>query len=154
MADTPPAPFGRVLTAILTPFTDDGSVDYATFWKLIRHLASNGSNGIVVAGTTGESPTLTRAEKLALFKAAVDAAKGSMSVIACVGTYDTRESMELASAAATSGVDGFLERHGKEITDGKPAGIKPCAAKLDIALEIDANLFLPQGTRLLLVLLR
>jgi 4-hydroxy-tetrahydrodipicolinate synthase len=108
MADTPPAPFGRVLTAILTPFTDDGSVDYATFWKLIRHLASNGSNGIVVAGTTGESPTLTRAEKLALFKAAVDAAKGSMSVIAGVGTYDTRESMELASAAATSGVDGVM----------------------------------------------
>lgn len=108
MADRPPAPFGRVLTAILTPFTDDGSVDYATFWKLIRHLGSNGSDGIVVAGTTGESPTLTRAEKLALFKAAVDAAHGSMTVVAGVGTYDTRESIELASAAATSGVDGLM----------------------------------------------
>jgi 4-hydroxy-tetrahydrodipicolinate synthase len=108
MAERPQAPFGRVLTAILTPFTDDGNVDYATFWKLIRHLGSNGSDGVVVAGTTGESPTLTRAEKLALFKAAVDAAQGSMTVVAGIGTYDTRESVELASAAAVSGVDGVM----------------------------------------------
>ncbi len=108
MTERPQAPFGRVLTAIITPFTDEGSVDYATFWRLVRHLGSNGSDGIVVAGTTGESPTLTRAEKLALFKAAVDAAQGTMTVIAGVGTYDTRESVELASAAEASGVDGVM----------------------------------------------
>ncbi len=108
MADRPQAPFGSVLTAIITPFTEEGSVDYASFWKLIRHLGNNGSDGVVVAGTTGESPTLSKAEKLALFKAAVDAADESMSVIAGVGTYDTRESVETAKAAAASGVDGIM----------------------------------------------
>ncbi len=108
MDERPPAPFGRVLTAIITPFTDTGAVDYATFWKLVRHLGQNGSDGIVVAGTTGESPTLSRAEKLALFKAAVDAANGELTVVAGVGTYDTRESVELAKAAAASGVDGLM----------------------------------------------
>ena len=108
MDETDTTPFGRVLTAIITPFTEEGAVDYATFWKLVRHLGANGSDGIVVVGTTGESPTTTRAEKVALFKAAVDAAKGSMTVVAGVGTYDTRESVELASAAAASGVDGLM----------------------------------------------
>ncbi len=108
MDETDTTPFGRVLTAIITPFTEEGAVDYATFWKLVRHLGANGSDGIVVVGTTGESPTTTRAEKVALFKAAVDAAKGSMTVVAGVGTYDTRESIELATAAAASGVDGLM----------------------------------------------
>lgn len=108
MTDRPEPPFGRVLTAIITPFTADGSVDYATFWKLVRHLGANGSDGIVVAGTTGESPTLSRAEKIALFKAAVDAAGKSVTVVAGVGTYDTRESIELAESAASYGVDGLM----------------------------------------------
>jgi 4-hydroxy-tetrahydrodipicolinate synthase len=108
MEHRPDAPFGRVLTAIITPFGADGSIDYATFWRLIRHLGKNGSDGVVVAGTTGESPTLSKPEKIALFKAAVDAAKGSMTVIAGAGTYDTRESIILAEAAASSGVDGVM----------------------------------------------
>ena len=108
MQSRPEPPFGRVLTAIITPFTAEGAVDYATFWRLVRYLGANGSDGIVVAGTTGESPTLSRAEKIALFKAAVDASGDSMSVVAGVGTYDTRESIELAESAAASGVNGVM----------------------------------------------
>ena len=108
MKDRPEPPFGTVLTAIITPFKADGAVDYATFWKLIRYLGANGSDGVVVAGTTGESPTLSRAEKIALFKAAVDAAGESMSVVAGVGTYDTKASVELAQSAASVGVDGVM----------------------------------------------
>lgn len=108
MEHRPDAPFGRVLTAIITPFGADGSIDYAAFWRLIRHLGKNGSDGVVVAGTTGESPTLSKPEKTALFNAAVDAAKGNMTVIAGAGTYDTRASIALAEAAASSGADGVM----------------------------------------------
>lgn len=108
METRPLAPFGRLLTAIITPFEGEGSVDYAAFWKLVRHLRDNESEGIVVAGTTGESPTLSKPEKIALFRAGVDAAKGKMRVVAGVGTYDTRESVALAEAAAEAGVDGLM----------------------------------------------
>ncbi len=108
MDHRPEAPFGRVLTAIITPFGDDGSIDYAAFFRLVKHLGKNRSDGIVVAGTTGESPVLSRPEKIALFRAAVDAGKGRMLVIAGVGTYDTRESVQLAEAAADAGVDGLM----------------------------------------------
>ena len=108
METRPLAPFGRLLTAIITPFEGEGSVDYAAFWKLVRHLRDNASEGIVIAGTTGESPTLSKPEKIALFRAGVDAAKGKMRVVAGVGTYDTRESVALAEAAAEAGVDGLM----------------------------------------------
>lgn len=108
MDHRPEAPFGRVLTAIITPFGDDGSIDYAAFFRLVKHLGKNRSDGIVVAGTTGESPVLSRPEKIALFRAAVDAGKDRMRVIAGVGTYDTRESIQLAEAAADAGVDGLM----------------------------------------------
>lgn len=108
MQNRPDAPFGRVLTAIITPFMSDGSVDYATFWKLIHHLGANGSDGIVVAGTTGESPVLSKAEKTALFKAAVDATGHKMTVVAGIGTYNTAASVEFAQAAAKIGVDGLM----------------------------------------------
>ncbi len=108
MESRPEAPFGQVLTAVITPFGDDGSIDYGTFWRLTRFLADHGSDGIVVGGTTGESPTLSKVEKVALFKAAVDAAGDRMKVIAGAGTYDTRESVELAQRAADSGVHGVM----------------------------------------------
>lgn len=108
MQHRPDAPFGRVLTAIVTPFDGNGAVDYAAFWKLINHLHKHGSDGIVVAGTTGESPTLSKPEKVALFRAAVDAAKGSMTVVAGTGTYDTKESVALSEAAADAGVDAVM----------------------------------------------
>jgi len=108
MEQRPTAPFGRVLTAIITPFNDDGSVDYVTFSRLVNHLVHNGSEGIVVAGTTGESPTLSSAEKTALFGAAVDAAKDKTYIVAGVGTYNTAESCESARAARDCGVDGVM----------------------------------------------
>jgi 4-hydroxy-tetrahydrodipicolinate synthase len=108
MERRPHAPFGRVLTAIITPFSDDGSVDYGTFWRLTRHLADHGSDGIVVGGTTGESPTLTTDEKIALFKATVDAVGDRVTVVAGTGTYDTRESVEMTERAAEAGVDGVM----------------------------------------------
>lgn len=103
-----PAPFGEVLTAVLTPFDQEGAVDYATFWRLLRYLAENGSDGVVVAGTTGESPTLSTVEKVALFKTAVEAIGDRMAVVAGTGTYDTAESIELSRRAEEVGVDGVM----------------------------------------------
>lgn len=108
MDTRPSPPFGTVLTAVLTPFDENGAVDYGVFWKLIRHLADNGSNGVVVTGTTGESPTLSKPEKIALYKAAVEAAGDRMKVIAGTGTYNTSESIALSEQAATVGVHGIM----------------------------------------------
>lgn len=108
MDSTTNTPFGEVLTAVITPFDEDGAVDYGTFWRLTRHLSDNGSDGIVVAGTTGESPTLSKVEKIALFKAAVDAVGERITVIAGTGTYDTRESIELTERAAEVGCDAVM----------------------------------------------
>lgn len=108
MDTRPPAPFGTVLTAVLTPFDEDGAVDYGVFWKLIRHLADTGNDGVVVTGTTGESPTLSKPEKVALYKAAVEAAGDRMKVIAGTGTYNTAESVALTQQAATVGVDAVM----------------------------------------------
>ncbi len=108
MPERPTAPFGPVLTAIVTPFDREGAVDYATFWRLCRHLIDTGSDGVVVAGTTGESPTLSKVEKAALFAAAVDAVGDRGSVVAGTGTYDTRESIELTEAATDARCDGVM----------------------------------------------
>jgi 4-hydroxy-tetrahydrodipicolinate synthase len=99
---------GEVLTAIVTPFSGDGSVDYDRFGELALHLVENGSDGIVVAGTTGESPTLTDDERLELFRVAVDRLGGRATVIAGTGTYSTAHSVHLTREAHEIGVDGFL----------------------------------------------
>jgi 4-hydroxy-tetrahydrodipicolinate synthase len=108
MESRPEAPFGPVLTAVITPFDDEGTIDYGAFWRLTRYLVDHGSTGVVVGGTTGESPTLTKVEKVALFKAAVDAVGDRATVIAGTGTYDTRASIELTERAADAGVDGAM----------------------------------------------
>ena len=99
---------GEVLTAIVTPFKDDESIDYERFRELALHLVENGSDGIVVAGTTGESPTLTDDERLELFRVAVDALAGRATVVAGTGTYSTAHSVHLTREAQAIGVDGFL----------------------------------------------
>jgi 4-hydroxy-tetrahydrodipicolinate synthase len=99
---------GEVLTAIITPFDRDGGVDLDRFRALASFLVENGSDGIVVCGTTGESPTLSDAEKFDLFEAAVDLLSGQASVVAGVGTYDTAHSLHLARRATEIGVDGLL----------------------------------------------
>ncbi len=108
MEHRPEAPFGAVLTAVITPFHEDGSVDFGTFTRLTQHLTAHGSDGVVVCGTTGESPTLNAVEKVALFKAAVDAVGASSTVVAGTGTYDTRESIELSKRAAEVGCHAVM----------------------------------------------
>ena len=99
---------GSVLTAMVTPFAADGSVDVDRFRELAVYLVDNGSDGVVVCGTTGESPTLSDREKLLLFAAARDAVGDRATVIAGTGTYDTAHSVHLTKQAATLGVDGVL----------------------------------------------
>ncbi len=99
---------GSILTAIVTPFRSDGSIDFDAFRRLARHLVEHGSDGVVVAGTTGESPTLADDERLELFRVAVDELGGRASVVAGTGTYSTRHSVHLTRAAHELGVDGFL----------------------------------------------
>jgi 4-hydroxy-tetrahydrodipicolinate synthase len=99
---------GEVLTAIVTPFGEDGSVDLERFRELCLHLVGNGSDGLVVAGTTGESPTLSDDERFSLFETAVHAVGGRATVIAGTGTYSTAHSVHLTERAHELGVDGYL----------------------------------------------
>lgn len=100
--------FGQVLTAMVTPFDERLELDLTAARKLARHLIEHGSDGLVVCGTTGESPTLTHDEKLALFEAVVDEVGDRASIIAGTGTYNTKESIELSKQAAALGIDGCL----------------------------------------------
>jgi 4-hydroxy-tetrahydrodipicolinate synthase len=102
------AVLGEVLTAVVTPFRDDGSVNLDAFRDLCAHLVANGSDGVVVAGTTGESPTLSDDERVELFAAAVDAVGDRATVVAGTGTYATAHSVHLTERAHDAGVDGFL----------------------------------------------
>lgn len=102
------SPFGELLTAMITPFTGDGAVDYDRTARLAAHLAGTGHDGLVVTGTTGESPTLSDAEKLAIYSTVVEAVRGKAAVVAGTGTYDTRHSVELSVRAAEIGVDGLM----------------------------------------------
>ncbi len=96
------------MTAIVTPFREDGSVDFHRFATLAHYLVENGSDGLVVAGTTGEAPTLSEDERLELFRVAVGAVGEHATVIAGTGTYSTAESVHLTEKAHHIGVDGFL----------------------------------------------
>jgi 4-hydroxy-tetrahydrodipicolinate synthase len=102
------ARFGEVITAMVTPFSRDGSVSLNAARSLAAHLVGNGSDGLVLAGTTGESPTLSHKEKQALFENVVEEVGDRASVIAGTGTYDTSESVTLTKEAAALGVDGCL----------------------------------------------
>src|SRR3979411_1978693 len=99
---------GEVLTAMVTPFARDGSGDYQRFRASARHLRENGSDGVVVAATTGESPTLTDEERFELVSAAVDEIGDRATVIASTGTYSTAHSVHLTEKAHELGADGFL----------------------------------------------
>ena len=99
---------GDILTAIVTPFKADGAVDLQAFRALARYLVDNGSDGLVVTGTTGESPTLSDDERLALYEAAVDEVGDRASVVAGTGTNATAHSVHLTEQAHELGVDAFL----------------------------------------------
>ncbi|HZG02897.1 MAG TPA: 4-hydroxy-tetrahydrodipicolinate synthase [Streptomyces sp.] len=105
---TPQTPFGRVLTAMVTPFTPDGALDLDGAQQLAAHLVDAGNDGIVVNGTTGESPTTSDAEKAQLVRAVVEAVGDRAHVVAGAGTNDTQHSLELARAAERAGAHGLL----------------------------------------------
>src|SRR6195952_524364 len=109
MTSDPAPPFGRVLTAMVTPFTEDGGIDLAGAQELAAQLVDRGAHdGLVVHGTTGESPTTSDAEQHAVLEAVLDAVGDRATVIAGVGTNDTAHSIEKAQAAAALGVHGLL----------------------------------------------
>ena len=145
---------GEVLTAICTPFKPDGSVDIQAFRRLAAHLVANGSDGLVVTGTTGESPTLSDDERFALYEAAVDEVGDRATVVAGTGTYATQHSVQLTARAHELGVHGFLVvtpyynkppvrgivRHFEEIaavTDG-PIVVYNIPGRVVLNLETDA----------------
>jgi len=100
--------FGNVLTAMVTPFDEQSEVNYRAAARLAQYLAANGSDGIVVAGTTGETPNLTKKEKINLFKEVKQAVGDSCKVLAGVGTYSTRESVEVVQMVSGLGLDGVM----------------------------------------------
>lgn len=106
MSITPP--FGRLLTAMVTPFKDDLSIDWAGVEKLASHLVSTGHDGIVVNGTTGEAPTTSDDEKIEIIKVVRSAVSGRAKVIAGAGNNETTHSVEQAEMAAKAGADGLL----------------------------------------------
>ncbi|CAN5196824.1 4-hydroxy-tetrahydrodipicolinate synthase [soil metagenome] len=108
LSGTSPRPFGRVLTAMATAFHDDGSVDLDATARIAAHLVDNGNDGVVVSGTTGESPTTTVAEDGEILAAVKDAVGDRATIIAGVGTNATAHSVELARQAEKVGVDGLL----------------------------------------------
>ncbi|MDD4600955.1 4-hydroxy-tetrahydrodipicolinate synthase [bioreactor metagenome] len=100
--------FGRILTAMVTPFNDDYSVNYEQAARLAKYLVANGSDGIVVAGSTGEAATLDREEKLKLFETVLEAVGDKATIIAGTGSNDTRASIKLTQEAERLGVHGAM----------------------------------------------
>ncbi|MCT2594678.1 4-hydroxy-tetrahydrodipicolinate synthase [Streptomyces sp. N2-109] len=105
---TPQTPFGRVLTAMVTPFTADGALDLDGAQRLAAHLVDAGNDGLIVNGTTGESPTTSDGEKSRLVEAVVEAVGDRAHVVAGAGTNDTAHSLRLARDAAEAGAHGLL----------------------------------------------
>lgn len=102
-------PFGRVITAMVTPFAEDGSVNYAVAEKLAVHLVENGSDGLVICGTTGESPTLSWSEEFELFKVVKQAVGDKAKIIAGTGSNSTTEAIAATEKAAKLNLDGSLQ---------------------------------------------
>ncbi len=100
--------FGRMLTAMATPFGSDGEIDHRALKRLVNHLIETGTSAIVVCGTTGESPTLTNDEKLKLFAQTLEYAQGRVPVIAGTGTNNTKSAIDLSRKAQEVGVQGLL----------------------------------------------
>ncbi len=127
------ARFGRVLTAMITPFTDNGALDLGGAVRLARWLAANGSEGLVVAGTTGESPTLTHAEQAELVAAV--AAATDVPVVAGAGSNDTRAAIDLTERCADAGADGILHVAGyynRPSQAGLDSHFRHCAEATDL----------------------
>lgn len=133
----PKSRFGRLIPAMITPFDSDLKLDLDTAQKLAVRLIEGGSDSLIISGTTGESPTLTHAEKIALFKAVVEAADGKAPVIANVGGNCTAESVDLALEVQNLGVDGFMTvvpYYNKPPQEGLYAHFKTIAKAVDLPI--------------------
>jgi 4-hydroxy-tetrahydrodipicolinate synthase len=108
MPASPSKPFGRLLTAMVTPMADDGSVDFAAAASLAVHLVAHGHDGLVLNGTTGEAPTTHAEEKAELIRTVVDAVGDRAVVVAGAGSNDTQHAVRMAEQAAAAGADGLL----------------------------------------------
>ena len=135
----PASPFGRVLTAMVTPFKADGSVDLDGAARVATHLADHGNDGIVVSGTTGESPTTTSAEDGDILRAVIGAVGDRCSVVAGIGTNDTAHSVELAKQAERAGADGALlvsPYYSKPSQEGLVAHFEAVAAASELRIML------------------
>ena len=135
----PAAPFGRVLTAMVTPFTADGALDLDGAARVATYLADHGNDGIVVSGTTGEAPTTTVAEDGELLRAVVAAVGDRCTVLAGIGTNDTPHSIELAHQAEAAGADGALlvsPYYSKPTQAGIAAHFEAIAAVTDLRIML------------------
>ncbi|MDH6216157.1 4-hydroxy-tetrahydrodipicolinate synthase [Streptomyces pseudovenezuelae] len=166
-AARPVRPFGRALCAMITPFTEGGALDLDGAQRLAERLVSHGCDGLVLSGTTGESPTTTDAEKAALVTAVREAVGERATVVAGVGTFDTRHTVELARAAEKAGADGLLvvspyysrppqdalEEHFRTVADttGLPMAVYDIPARTGTRIEPDTMLRLAEHPRIVAV---
>ncbi|WP_369257595.1 4-hydroxy-tetrahydrodipicolinate synthase [Streptomyces sp. R35] len=162
-----PTPFGRALCAMITPFTEAGALDLDGAQHLADRLVSDGCDGLVLSGTTGESPTTTDAEKSALVRAVREAVGERASIVAGVGTADTRHTVELALEAEKAGADGLLvvtpyysrppqdavEAHFREIADasGLPLALYDIPGRTGTRIEPDTMIRLAEHPRIVAV---
>ncbi|MEV1083603.1 4-hydroxy-tetrahydrodipicolinate synthase [Streptomyces sp. NPDC050211] len=161
------SPFGRALCAMITPFTEEGALDLDGAQRLAERLVSEGCDGLVLSGTTGESPTTTDAEKSALIAAVREAVGTRASIVAGVGTFDTRHTVELALEAEKAGADGLLvvapyyskppqdavEAHFREIADaaGLPVVLYDIPGRTGTRIEPDTVIRLAEHPRVVAV---
>lgn len=162
-----PVPFGRALCAMITPFTEAGALDLDGAQRLADRLVSEGCDGLVLSGTTGESPTTTDAEKAALVRAVREVVGDRASIVAGVGTADTRHTVELAQEAEKAGADGLLvvapyysrppqdavEAYFREIADasGLPLALYDIPGRTGTRIEPDTMIRLAQHPRIVAV---
>jgi 4-hydroxy-tetrahydrodipicolinate synthase len=161
------SPFGRALCAMITPFTASGALDLDGAQRLAHRLVAQGCDGLVLSGTTGESPTTTDAEKAALVTAVREAVGERASIVAGVGTFDTRHTVELALAAEKAGADGLLlvspyysrppqdalEAHFREVADasGLPVMLYDIPGRTGTRIEPDTLVRLAGHPRIVAV---
>ncbi|MDW4907198.1 4-hydroxy-tetrahydrodipicolinate synthase [Streptomyces sp. ADMS] len=171
---TPPAspahpapPFGRALCAMVTPFTAEGALDLGGAQRLADRLVAGGCDGLVLSGTTGESPTTTDSEKSALVRAVREAVGARASIVAGIGTADTRHSVELALAAEKAGADALLavapyysrppqdalEAHFRELADasGLPLALYDIPGRTGVRIEPETMIRLAGHPRIVAV---
>ncbi|WP_171148095.1 4-hydroxy-tetrahydrodipicolinate synthase [Streptomyces sp. S3(2020)] len=160
-------PFGRALCAMITPFTEGGALDLDGAQRLAERLVAEGCDGLVLSGTTGESPTTTDTEKAELVRAVREAVGGRASIVAGVGTFDTRHTVALALEAEKAGADGLLvvspyyskppqeaiEAHFRQIADstGLPIALYDIPGRTGTRIEPDTLIRLAGHPRIVAV---